>query len=422
MTSNKHKAFRAFAVLAFSLLNILYLIACLNRSAIPGAIFEDIQAGTTLTGAQITNLGSIYVYVYGFAQIFAGILVDRFGGKRTAIWGGVFAGVGLSLFSVAESPALFAVSRIITAIGQSFFYLCIVKITHLLFSPKAFGSLIGISMAIGFFGSIFGTMPTQWASEQIGWRSLFLCIGILALLASVLTASLLFRLHEKHRKTSDITLAAVKHLFNERRRFCFMTFNFFSYPAFVIITTILGQKFIQDYLGFSAARASLFTLSSSITALIACLLGVPALKLMKKNKVSLVFGANLLPLIVSLFLMAGIIFNLPVWCFCLSFLAISFGQISSSATSALLCELMDTKTIAFTAAIRNTLPYVGAGLVGNLCGIILNKFSVPGMETGIIRYPPEAYLWILGVMAFFSMVGLILIAGMFGTAKSKRLD
>ena len=97
------RGFRILAWASFILLDILYLLACLQRTAIPGAVFDNIQGDLNLIGSQMTRLGVMYVYCYSVSQIFAGMLVDRYGGKKMGVLGGLFMGVGLFLFSRAET-------------------------------------------------------------------------------------------------------------------------------------------------------------------------------------------------------------------------------------------------------------------------------------------------------------------------------
>lgn len=405
------KGFRILAWASFMLLNILYLLACLQRTAIPGAVFNDIQSDLGLLGSEVTRIGTIYVYVYAVTQVLAGMLVDRYGGKSMGILGGLFMGVGLFLFGKAETTPILYLSRIITAIGQSFIYLCVCKIAHILFTPKQFGGLIGLSMAIGFSGGILGTMPTQFCAQFVGWRPLFTAIGLCCIASSVIIVFALRKFHERPRESGKVTLQSLKNLLNEPGRFCFMTFDFWTYPAYFVIQTVLGQKFIQDYLGYSATAAATFTMLLTLGSVITCLAGTPMMRVTRQRRLPLVWISKLVPVLVALVMILGIYFRMPAWCFLLCFVLMSANHISSAAQSALMCEITDTKTIAFTSAVRNMFPYIGAGIVGGICGIILDHYTpaeiLNAATTGIIHYPKEAYMACLGVMFVFGLIGFL---------------
>lgn len=392
---------------AFALLNILYIFSCLQRNGIPGSIFNDIQSDMKLLGSQVTRISTLYVYTYAAAQFLSGVLIDRFGGKRTGIFGGLCLAAGLTLFSTASTPGMLYTGRIISAFGHSFIYLCIVKIAHLLFPPKQFGALIALSMAFGFTGALLGTAPTQLLSQWFGWRYVTFTLGALFLLTSAAMVFALSRLHERQHKSSTVTMRSLANLLNSKGRYAFVTFQFWTFPAFFVLQSVLGQKFIQDYLGYSASRASVFTTLMTLGSIVACLLGAPLLRLLGNRRMPLIYASVSVPIVVAAIMATGIKLNFPSWVFLPCFALVSFSQIAAAAMSALMSELTDTRTIAFSAAVRNFFPYAGCGIVSGICGIILDRFAISPAESGVIHYPGDAYFWILVTMAAFSLIGLI---------------
>lgn len=398
---------RVLAWAAFWLLNILYLFACMQRNGIPGAIFNDLQSDLNLLGSQVTRVSSLYVYTYAGFQIFAGILIDRFGGKKTGIFGGICLAIGLSLFSTAQSAGMLYAGRIVAAVGQSFLYLCVVKICHLLFPPKQFGAIIALSMAVGFAGALLGTLPAQLMSQWFGWRYVFLTVGMIFLLTAVAMFFILSKLHERQRTTSTVTLRSVANLFNSTDRYSFVTFQFWTFPVYFVLQSVLGQKFIQDYLGYSGTLAATFTMILTFGSIITCLISAPIMKLLGDRRMPMVYLSAALPLLIVIVMAFGIKMNFPPWVFLASLSLVSFSQISAASTSALMSELTDTRTIAFSAAVRNCFPYVGSGIVSWICGLILDKFAVQADDSGVIHYPGDAYFWILLLMAVFGLIGLL---------------
>lgn len=401
---------RILAMAAYILLNVLYLLACMQRTAIPGAIFDNLQGDLGLLASQMTGLGSAYVYCYAFSQIFAGMLIDRFGGRNMGILGGTLMGAGLILFSVAHTPFALYASRIVAACGQAFLYLCVVKIAHLLFPPRQFGALIGISMAIGFAGGILGTLPTQYISQVAGWRPLFMAVGSCCIISAVTMVFALGALHERRRKSGTVTWRSLANLFNEPGRFCFTVYDFWVFPSFFVLQSVLGQKFIQDWLGYPATTAARFTMMLTFFSILTCIFGAPLMRLTGQRRKPIMLFAKGLPVVTALVMMAGIHWRFPAWIFLLCFVMMSANQLASAAGSALMSEITDTKTIAFTAAVRNCFPYVGCGIVGGICGSILDRFApAEGAVNGIVHYPPEAYIRILGVMMVFGLVGFLML-------------
>lgn len=401
---------RAMAWAAYILLNVLYILACMQRTAIPGAIFDGIQGGMGLLGSQVTGLGSAYVISYATSQLFAGMLIDRFGAKRMSILGGTLLGLGLAWFSVTRSlPALYA-SRVISAFGQAFLYLCVVKISHQLFPPRVFGALVGGSIGIGFVGGIFGTLPTARAAAAVGWRCLFLVVGAACVVTAVAFALALRPLHDRRHKSGDVSWRTLVNLLNERGRYCFMAYSFWTFPAFFVLQTIIGQKFIQDYLGYPPSYASAFPMLLTLASVATCFVGAPLVRLCGERRMPVLWLSQALPVAGIFAMIAGIWLSWPAWVFLASFTALSAYNLGSASYSSLLRELTDTRTIAFGAAVRNFAPYCGSAIVGWICGGMLDHYA-PSAAGGVVHYPEAAYLRILCVIAVLGLVGLLHLLG-----------
>ena len=67
----------------------LYFFANLQRVAIPGSIFNELQSDLNVGAKYITALSSMFMYIYAVGQLFAGLLADRYGGERAITWGGM---------------------------------------------------------------------------------------------------------------------------------------------------------------------------------------------------------------------------------------------------------------------------------------------------------------------------------------------
>lgn len=406
------RSFRFLAWLAFALLNVLYVVACVQRTAVPGSVFNDMQGAFGVTGAQVAFSGSLYVYIYGAMQIVAGVLIDRYGGKRASVFGGLLMGIGLLWLAYGKSLADLYLSRALTAFGQSFIYLAIVKISHIFFPRSRFGFLVGgVMMSVGYAGGILGTAPVAWISSKIGFGRLFAGMGIATCAVSCLMVPMLSSLREKRRQSVSVRWQNVKDLFNNPGRFCFVTHLFWTHAVFFVLQTIIGQKFIQDYFGFSAAKASVFTLSLSVTSVIAAVSGGGLLRILGGRRKPVMIAAGAIPFAVSLVLALAVWLDWPLWAVLAAYFAMALNQLGSVASSSLLGEVLDSRAIAFAASVRNAFPYVGAGVVGCIVGRALDSFSPEGMAGEAMCYPKEAYLAIFIGMAIFGFIGLVFTSG-----------
>ena len=82
---------------------MLYFAANLQRVAIPGAVFNELQTKWNLSASQVTGFGASFMYVYAFAQLFVGLLCDRYGGARVMFSGGILFSLGGFLFALVDN-------------------------------------------------------------------------------------------------------------------------------------------------------------------------------------------------------------------------------------------------------------------------------------------------------------------------------
>ena len=107
---------------------LFYFFANFQRIAIPGAIFDILEQELKVTAPYITTFGAIFMYVYAFTQLINGVLVDRFGGFRIMLTGGIILSLGALLFPISSNLLVMYLARGLIGIGSSMFYLSLIKV------------------------------------------------------------------------------------------------------------------------------------------------------------------------------------------------------------------------------------------------------------------------------------------------------
>lgn len=90
-------------ILIFLSINAVYFFAYFQRIAVPGTIFNELQTSFLLSASAVATLGTLYLYIYGGMQFFAGIMADRLGAGRVLITGGALLSAGSILFPLSHS-------------------------------------------------------------------------------------------------------------------------------------------------------------------------------------------------------------------------------------------------------------------------------------------------------------------------------
>jgi len=169
----------------FAVLALMYILVYFYRVSL-AVVAGDISRDLALTPQQLGFLAGILFYVYGFAQIPLGPMIDRLGGRVVISLCGVLTAIGGILFSQAGTLATATLARILIGIGTASVLMATFTIFSHWFTKQEFGRVSGFMVAVGNLGNLSATAPLALAVGAIGWRSSFLVIGIVQVLVTLL--------------------------------------------------------------------------------------------------------------------------------------------------------------------------------------------------------------------------------------------
>ena len=90
-------------VLMFCLAVLMYFVVNIQRIAVPGQMFDELQAELALSASAVSAMGTAFMYVYAATQLVVGVLVDRYGGMRVLTMGSILMSIGALLFPLANN-------------------------------------------------------------------------------------------------------------------------------------------------------------------------------------------------------------------------------------------------------------------------------------------------------------------------------
>lgn len=399
---------RRFAVALFFFGMMLYFVVNIHRVAIPGQIFSELQAELGVSASAIVGLGTSFMYIYAVTQLLVGVLVDRYGGMRVLVLGGVVMSVGTLLFAFSPTLWMLFVSRGLIGFGCGCAYLSLVKECARLY-PSRFTSVLGFVILFGYSGGIAGTYPFVRVVGAYGWRAGMLSIAALGVLVLVGIAFLW-----RHVKKPQIDPEAAVSLEPYFQGFSNLNnlkglFSFsMSFGLYFVVLTVFGKKFLEDVGGLTPQMASLccsamVLLSAVINQAsgILCTLTGNQRRIFILFQTSFVPAGCLLALIGVLFLPHGVVLGyLLVTAFLLITLAAGF----SPATNAFMLEVNPAALTCVGVGISNFSAYAFVAIFSSLAGGVLDLFRDQAQAdiTGALHYPDAAYLVLLGI---FVLIG-----------------
>lgn len=382
----------------------LYFFTNLQRSGVPGSLFNELQGGLALTAAQVTMLGTCFIYVYTFNQLIAGVMNDRYGGIRMMLFGTFFFSLGSILFPLTGSVWGAYGARILTGFGASFMYLAMVKLSQQLF-PKTFPQMVGVILLLGYMGNITANAPLARFASSVGWRGALLTAGVVT--SILLGCFILMRQSVKLPPIQDVKINfqvykefwKIKH----NRWMCIYCATNFSF--YFILQVIIGKKFLEDFCLVSGATAAM---SMSVMALLAAGSGIVSALISKAInnrrrcfiRVTGTYSALALGLLA---LCALTDFRTP-W---LLLPVVLFGLTGNLApiTVALLSETNPPEKTAIAVSFSNFASYFGVSVGGSCVGFLMDV-AAPEKVGNILVYGKWSYAAVFGFLFLVALAAL----------------
>jgi predicted MFS family arabinose efflux permease len=162
-----------------------YLISYLFRT-VNSVIAPDLIAELRLDEAGLGLITSSYLYAFTLFQLPLGLLLDRYGPRRTHAVLLAVAAFGSLLFAIGPDPLTLTLSRTVIGIGLSGGLMAAFKANALWLPPARVPLANSVVVAFGGLGVFAATGPSDWMASHFGWRSLFYLLAAVTLLTAIM--------------------------------------------------------------------------------------------------------------------------------------------------------------------------------------------------------------------------------------------
>jgi len=175
---NKYAPLR-LALSMWGLAAAFYLYGFFQRVA-PAALAQDLMRDFGLTAAALGNLSAFYFYAYAVMQLPTGLLVDRYGPTRLLLIGALMAGLGSLLFALSPTAPLAGIGRALVGGSHAVAWVSMLQLITHWFPTRKFGTMSGLSLAVGTIGAVLAGPPLRWLADDFGWRAVIAASGVIA--------------------------------------------------------------------------------------------------------------------------------------------------------------------------------------------------------------------------------------------------
>jgi len=364
-------------------------------------IAPNLVADLNLSPGDLGLLTSTYFLTFAAFQLPLGVLLDRFGSRKTETCLLVFAAIGAFIFAGAESVVGLIVGRALIGFGVSSCLMAAFTAFVIWFPKERLPLINGVQVAVGGLGALTGTIPVEAALQFTDWRSIFTLLAILTLgSAAILFFAVPERKAEGRGANLKEQLRGIVVVYTNPLFWRIAPWAVTSQATFLAVQTLWAGPWLRDVGGYERASVAqgLLVIAAAMVAGFA-LIGAITARLSRSGIKPLnvvVFGMSVFMVVQALIIFHLTFLTLPLW--------ILFGFFGSTGvvTYAILCQSFPENLAGRVNTSLNVMVFVVA--FGGQWGIgeIINLW--PTAADG--RYTPVSYQAGFGLMLVLQLLSV----------------
>jgi MFS family permease len=385
---------------------VVTVISQFYRSAV-AVIAPDLAGELSLSPEELGIIGGAFFIGIATMQVPAGVLLDRFGPRRTTPALLIISVAGAVLFARAGGFAELVTGQVLIGMGCAGVFMGALVTVSRWFPPRRFAMVGAFIMAISGAGLLLSATPLAWAAEWIGWRNAFLIVAAATAVFGTVVLVLARDAppdHDYHRQPQEnlrAVIAGLREVLGHRDLRYVLALAFVAYSTMFAIRGLWGGPYLADVHGLgSVARGNVLLLMSLGTIASGLFFG-PLESRLGHARPLVLGGATATVLILAVLALAP---GLPLpaatallallgFCGAYTVLLIAHGR-----------SLFADRLVGRAMTVVNFANFVGIGLVQITSGMIIGAF--PPAAGGA---PPEAaYRTVFGVIAVTLVVAVLL--------------
>jgi len=375
-----------------------YLVRVVNAVIAPDLVME-----LGLTAADLGLLTSANFLAFAAAQLPLGILLDRFGPRRTEASLLLFAAAGAFLFATAKTLPGLIIGRALIGFGTSACLMAAFKAYIMWMPGKRIPLINGLQMTAGGLGAVTGTVPVEWALSVTDWRGLFISFGWTAAILSLI----LYLVVPQRIGTDSITctlrdqIGGIVQIYTSPIFWRIAPFTIASQSMFLGTQSLWSGPWLSDVAGLERDIVASYLLLIAI-AMVGGFLGMGAIadRLGKKNIKTIdvsVVGMSIFTIIQLPIILQWTDWALPIW------MAFGFFGTAGILSYAALPQYFPPQMAGRVITGLNVFTFGCAFAAQWGMGIIISLWSSSGVPGS---YSPASYQAAFAMMFVIQIIGL----------------
>ncbi|WP_052564133.1 MFS transporter [Holospora obtusa] len=142
----------------------------------PGLMMETMMKQFSVNATEFGMLASMYYYGYAGMQLPIAFLCGRLEMRVVLCFCALLCSIGLSILTYTHHVYLAMIAQFFIGSGSAAGFLCAAEAISLWFPKERYGQVMGVSVAFGLLGAIYGGQPVRSLLDLYPWQ--FVAFGI----------------------------------------------------------------------------------------------------------------------------------------------------------------------------------------------------------------------------------------------------
>ena len=368
-------------------------------------IAPELMRTLAITSEAMGVITGAYFLAFGIMQIPTGMLLDRFGPRRTMSGLFVMAAAGSAVFAMAEGVVALAAGRALIGVGCAAGLMGLLVTISRWYPPERFARLSSTVYVVGGAGVLFATTPLAAAADTIGWRGAFwvmavVTLGFAAMIFSMVRDAPPGEEVESARETFAEMLGGVRAASANRQLWHVCAIQFVNYGTILAIVGLWAGPYLNDVHGLQGVVRGnvLFVIN---LAMLAGVLGYGVLERRLRSRKRAIAGGSVAS--------AAVLVVLALWPDIGPWPAIGL-LVAFTLTSAHIMlnhaharAVLPDHLVGRGLTLQNVAVFFGVATMQSATGFIVGRFTEVGEAA-----PDVAYRSVFGFLALMIVISLLL--------------
>ena len=368
-------------------------------------IAPELMRTLSISSEAMGVITGAFFLAFGIMQVPTGVLLDRFGPRRTMSGLFVIAASGSAVFAMAEGIVGLTIGRALIGIGCAAGLMGMLVTISRWYPPERFAKLSAMVYVVGGAGVLFATTPLAAAADTIGWRGAFwamavLTLGFAAMIFAMVRDGAPGQDIESARESFAEMLAGVRAAGANRQLWHVCAIQFVNYGTILAIVGLWAGPYLNDVHGLQGVVRGnvLFVIN---LAMLVGVLGYGALERKLGSRKRAIAGGSVASAAVLLVL--ALWPDIGPWSAIGLLIAFTFTSAHIMLNHAHARAVLPDHLVGRGLTLQNVAVFFGVAAMQSVTGLIVGGFTEVGEAA-----PDVAYRSVFGFLALMIVVSLLL--------------